>query len=151
MCIVADRKFHKYLDINKYDILQIELIGEAIQSGLTYEEIKIVANPEFHWEQMKEVIRGFNVGLPLAQVTQYAKTDYSPRQMYQIFLAMTAGFSQKKINILLDNRFDAAQMSVIRLGFLSGLTLHEVKKFANPFLPANIMQHYRVQIEQNRH
>ena len=151
MCIVAEKKFHKYLDTHLYNMQQIELIGDAIQAGFTEEEIEIVANPAFHWEQMWEVIRGFKTGLPIAQVRQYAKTCYNPRQMYQIYLAMSAGCSQTKLNILLDSRFDAGQMSVIRLGFLSGLSVQDVKRFADPILSASDMQSYRIQLEHNKY
>ena len=85
MCIVAEKKFHKYLDTHLYSIQQIELIGDAIAAGFTIEEIEVVANPNFHWKQMMEVIRGLKAGLALEQVKQYAKTEYNPRQMYQIF------------------------------------------------------------------
>ena len=151
MCIVADKKFHKYLDIHSYNMQQIELIGDAIQAGFTEDEIEIVANPHFHWEQMREVIRGFKAGLPIAQVRQYAKTCYNPRQMYQIYPAMSAGYSQTKLNVLLDSRFDAGQMSVIRLGFLSGLSVQDVKKFADPILSADDMQSYRMQLDHERY
>ena len=150
MCIVAEKEFHKYLDTRLYNMQQIELIGEAIQTGFSEEEIAIAANPDFHWEQMREVIRGFMAGLPLEQVKQYAKTCYNPRQMYQIYLAMMVGCSQTKLNILLDKRFDAGQMSVIRLGFLSGLTVMDVKRFADPMLSSDVMQNYRMEIEKEK-
>ena len=148
---MAEKRFYKYLDIHLYNIQQIELIGDAIQAGFTEEEIDIVANPDFHWEQMREVIRGFKVGLPISLVLQYAKVCYNPRQMYQIYLAMMAGCSQAKLNILLDSQFDAGQMSVIRLTFLSGLPIQDIKRFANPILTASEMQRYRIELEDKRY
>lgn len=55
-----------------------------IKDGLTIEQVKVYANPEFSWRQMEEIKKGFKNGLTIDQVKFYADYRYDYYQMQTI-------------------------------------------------------------------
>ena len=68
-------------DFSKDQMLQIH---KGFEGGLTIEQIKTYAKPEFDWEQMLCICWGFETGLSIDQVKTYAKLEYTWKQMQKI-------------------------------------------------------------------
>ena len=59
----------------------MRMICEGFQKGLSFEQIEVVAKPEFSMWQMEEIISGFENGLSLEQVKVYAYVGITSGEM----------------------------------------------------------------------
>ena len=73
---------------NVFDDMQIAEICEGIRLQLTFEQIKIYADPKFAWSQMGEIRSGFQNGLTIEQINMFANENFTWEQMYYIRLEL---------------------------------------------------------------
>ena len=60
--------------------------------------------------------------------------EFNQHQMFQIRAGFIDGLTMEQVKLYADPQFDDEQMLIIRLGFKDGLTMQQVKVYANPKL-----------------
>ncbi len=60
---------------------QRKQIEKGLEQGLTIEQVRLYAKPEFDSDQMREIREGFLKGLSTDQIKLYATTDFDGLQM----------------------------------------------------------------------
>lgn len=109
---------NRYADMG-FDENQLVQIQNALENGLSTEQIKYFANPKYNPQQMREIREGFEYGLPIKQVEIFAKPFFSCEQMYSI-----------------------------RTGLVNGLSIEAVEQFAHPDFSWEQMDELREQLER---
>ena len=82
-------------------------------------------------DQMFEICRGFRDGLTIEEVKVYAKPEFNKQQMKEIRRGFERGLSMEQVKIFVKPEINAKQMEKIRLDFQEGLTIEEVKEKYN--------------------
>ena len=107
-------------------------IREDFENGLTFEQVKLYAKPEYEYGQIINIRRGLENGLSMEQVQLYAKPDLEKWQMAQIRKGFENGLSDEQVEFYAKPECEYWQMEEIRVGFQNGLTFEQVELYANP-------------------
>ena len=78
---------------------------------LSIEQVGTYAKPEFDFNQMFEIRRGFINGLSMEQVGMYAKPELSANQIYAAMNGLRNGISTDKINDIINSGMSPEEMS----------------------------------------
>jgi len=133
----------KELEEAGFNEKQMKHITEGLQDGLTDEQVKLYAKPEFKDSQMYVIREGLEHGLSNEQVKLFTKPEFDSYQMDQIRLGLEDGLSKEQLNLYAKPEFDDSQMLEIRWGFKNGLPVDQVKLYAKPELSTNQMESIR--------
>lgn len=77
---------------------------------LSIEQVGTYAKPEFDFNQMFEIRRGFINGLSMEQVGMYAKPELSANQIYAAMNGLRNGISTDKINDIINSGMSPEEM-----------------------------------------
>lgn len=70
-----------YIDFDRFTVDQICVILEGFEAGLSQDKVAFYAKSEFNDLQMMELQDAFCRGLTIQEVSQFAKSDLSPKEM----------------------------------------------------------------------
>lgn len=107
-------------------------IREDFENGLTFEQVKLYAKPEYEYGQIINIRRGLENGLSIEQVQLYAKPEFEKWQMAQIRKGFENGLSDEQVKFYAKPECEYWQMEEIRVGFQNGLTFEQVELYAKP-------------------
>ncbi len=101
-------------------------ICEGLEHGLTKEQVRLYANPEFSNVNMREIRSGLEHGLSEEQVRLFANPEFNDGQMKEIRLGLEGGLSMEQVGIYAKPLFYGEQMKELRLGLQNmGFTAKE--------------------------
>ena len=121
----------KYFAKHKYTADQMDSIAYGFAAGMTYEQMKLMANPKLTWRQMDAIYKGFiQHKNTYGQVKYYARKEYDENQMYEISIGFANQIPMEIIELYADPKFNNKQMREIRLGYINGLSIEEIKIYA---------------------
>ena len=124
---------------------QLNEILLCIDSNLSLDAIRHIANPVFSALQMEEVRLGFESGLDLEDIMMYAKPEFDGYQMREIRKAIQRKMSKEKIELILNPQFKYRQMQQIINGFIENcFDIKEVTVYADPKFDVNVMSVFRL-------
>ena len=157
---------------------QIQEITSGLKNKLTIDEIKIFANPNIEYYKMHQIRLGLEHKLTIDEIKLYTKPEYNFRHMAQIRLSIEAKLPkeqidfianlknsndmhlarvcyenkvpQKEIDDLLSKNFDKMKIYEICTGLENGLTIDQVKTYANPEYDWSKMHYSRERLERTR-
>lgn len=132
----------KKLDINHMVALNYDQICQVIygfESNLSSEQIAIYANPKFSSEQMKEIRKGLCLGLNMDQVSAYAKVEIPSEEMKKAYLRLKNQIVSESLDFECETNFNFDQLVEINDGFARKLTVNQIRSYANPEFKADQM------------
>lgn len=134
----------------KFTFLQIEQILNAFYfAGLTIEQVKLFAVPEFSSEAMKMIIKCFNEKLFLSQIKTLAKPQYSHEQIDFMRDGFKKGLKLQEIQLFTKVK-SFFELEEIRSGFENGLTYEQVELYAKPNMSSDEMRKMRKSFEAGK-
>lgn len=106
--------------------------------------------PGFNAKQLDEIGTGLRDGLTEDQIAYYARPEFDGMQMNALRYSVTSvhGLNRQQLELIANPAFGAVQMDVIRSGFERGMTMEQVKSFAQPELTAQQMLDRYLEISQ---
>lgn len=122
-------------------------IREDFENGLTFEQVKLYAKPEYEYGQIINIRRGLENGLSMEQVQLYAKPEFEKWQMAQIRKGFENGLSDEQVKFYAKPECEYWQMEEIRVGFQNGLTFEQVELYAKPEFECLQMDRIRRELE----
>ena len=132
--LTQDDKF-KILNSN-LDEYQISQIGIGIEAGLTLDEVKIYAKPEFSWKQMFEIRKLLEYNLTAdqklteEQIQFIANPDLEDYEMNFIRLCYEKNIHLNDIKELMNKNIDEWQLRQIKTAIKNNLSSDEIKFIA---------------------
>lgn len=136
----------KKLDVNHMVALNYDQICQVIygfESNLSSEQIAIYANPKFSSEQMKEIRKGLCLGLNMDQVSAYAKVEIPSEEMKKSYLKLKNQIVSESLGLKCETNFNFDQLVEINDGFARKLTVNQIRSYANPEFKADQMAQIR--------
>lgn len=134
----------------KFTFLQTEQILQAFYfEGLTIEQVKLFAVPEFSAKAMQSIIKCFHENLSLLEIKALAKPQYSYEQIDSMRDGFKKGLKLKEIKLFtkVKGYFELKQ---IESGFENGLTYEQVKFYAKPNMSSDQMRKIRKSFEAGK-
>lgn len=96
--------------------------------------------PGFNAEQLKEISAGLQDELTPAEIAFYARPEFDATQMNALrYCVSCCDLQPEQLAVIANPAFGAVQMDVIRTGFERGMSIEQVKSFAQPGLTPNQM------------
>lgn len=146
-------KFLYYLKFNKQQREALDIASS--EYGLTKEQIKKYADPNFTCGQLDQIFLGVCHGLTDEQIKVYTSTfranyelkHFSPLQMEQIRLGFEQGLNVKQVEKYAMD-YLPKQMEQIRLGFVHGLTDEQVNLYRSYLYTSIQMKTIRTKLEE---
>lgn len=126
----------------EYSSQKCEIL-HGFESGLTLEQIKLYAKPEFSYHQMRQIRFGFENGLTNEQVSFYAKLKYDSSVMNEIREGFENGLDFIQVSFYINSDFTENQMREIRLGFQNKLTDKQITFYAKSIFDSMQMKEIR--------
>lgn len=124
-------EIHKYCGDKGLSLIQLDIVKEGLEAGLSEEEVDIYANKCFNCDQMRSIKNGLKAGLG-EKVKIYAHKEIDSGSTDLIVQALLSEISEEKINKIYSNRkFDNSQKEIILRGLLSGLSEDEINIYAS--------------------
>lgn len=124
---------------NCFDYYQMRQILLGFQCRLTLDEILVYAKKEFNEDQMESIRNGFLEGLDIEKVSIYARQDLPYEEMLEIRESLKFRPTKEQILLLKKYPFDYEQIGQICNGFINGLSVQMVSKYAIDKYGQNIM------------
>ena len=113
----------------KYSVQQMNVIRVAFQNGLNKKQFRVLSYPKFSPEQMEAIAWCIlNYHLSETEAKMFAKKEFSPKQIREIFEGFSEGLSIEDISIYADVRFNPEQMGVIREGLFNTINYYGIKR-----------------------
>ncbi|MBQ9168513.1 MAG: DUF1738 domain-containing protein [Oscillospiraceae bacterium] len=96
--------------------------------------------PGFDSEQLKEIHTGITDGLAPEEIAVFAKPEFHATQMNALrYCVSCCDLRPDQLAVIANPAFGAVQMDIIRTGFEHGMSMEQVKSFAQPELTPNQM------------
>lgn len=96
--------------------------------------------PGFDSEQLKEIAAGLQDELTPTEIAFYAKPEFNDVQMNALrYCVSCCDLQPEQLAVIANPAFGAVQMDIIRTGFEKGLSMEQVKSYAQPGLTPNQM------------
>lgn len=118
-----------------YNEDQMKQINMGFLTGLSKEQVQMYMNPKFSDEQMEEIKKGFKSALSVEQVSVYAKPEFTAEQMNEIRLCYIAGLTKEEIQICADSELAPWQINYMRSGFEEDFTNEQVLLLRGEYSP----------------
>ncbi len=109
-----------------------ELLNKAYEQGFDIYQLKLLADICFDIYQAGQIYDGFINNLTMEQVRTYANPDLYWKQMQIIKDAYLSHMSPDKLELLLDDNLDYAQIKEINQGIKDNLPISKLLEFSNP-------------------
>ena len=122
-------------------------ICEGLEHGLTKEQVRLYANPEFSNLQMREIRSGLENGLTEEQIRLYARPKFGYVNMREIRSGLEHGLSEEQVRLFANPEFNDGQMKEIRLGLEGGLSMEQVGIYAKPLFYGEQMKELRLGLQ----
>ena len=111
---------------------QLREILEGFDNGLTMEQVKLYADPQYGWCEMAAIRTGYEWGLTDEQVKLYAKPEFDDNQMFRIRDSFWQdGMTIEQAKVYADPKYDDWGMQQIIWSLQKGLTMEQIQLFAN--------------------
>jgi hypothetical protein len=132
--------------------MQIKYIRQGIRDGLTLEQLKYLANPDFNNPQMKSVEEGLANGLSMDEIKLFIDNKFNIAQCEELLkIILEDKLNPDEIDLIADSCFNQFKMEELADGFNNGLSLEEVDLYADPKFTANQMNEIkRALLTQNK-
>ena len=124
-------EFIKEIANYRYDAKTMNLIVRS-KDYLNDEQIKLILTVKIYdYDKLQEIIEGFEEGLTVDDVRQYANSKWNCEEMNKIRNIIET--CPKEIaEFVVNNCFNSKQIDVIMSAYDMGLNVETIKKFANP-------------------
>lgn len=96
--------------------------------------------PGLDIDQLKEIRIGIAEGLSPEEIAVFAKSEFHAMQMNALrYCVSCCDLQPEQLAVIANPAFGAVQMDIIRTGFEKGMSMEQVKSFAQPGLTPNQM------------
>lgn len=96
--------------------------------------------PDLDIDQLKEIHIGIAEGLSPEEIAVFAKPEFHAMQMNALrYCVSCCDLQPEQLAVIANPAFGAVQMDIIRTGFEKGMSMEQIKSFAQPGLTPNQM------------
>ena len=146
LCGCEIDRLKSYLSLN-CDFYQFREIFIGCREGLTDEQIRLYARPEFTLNQMSEIRNAIEDKLSKDQILLFAKPEISWFQMSLCKSCIKNNVPMNKIQLILDPNYDDTQAGMVYEGVMMGFSIEQIQKYTNPKLSIIEMQKIKSNLE----
>lgn len=145
----------KFVGFNKNQTDALEYAWSTL--GLSEEEMECIAHREYSASLMWQIIDYFEQEIGDGACEEFKKfykpcilQGFNDDQIIQVFEGLNSGLGAEEVGVYAKHEFNDLQMDVLKDAFISGLSIDEVKTFADPNLAPQEMEECMESIWKNK-
>ena len=120
----------------EFTVNQMESIYQAFIEDCNIEYVLFLANPKIDYEIMDALIYAIKHGLNKEDLEYLVSTKCKKNELKKLADSIANGMPKDKLDIISNPEFNLSQIREICRGFELGLTIEQVKEYADPNIPS---------------